>query len=93
MKLVTYLENGAETVGALTRDGTAVFPLPVPDMNTLIETMSLSDLRSAAETAERAGCAPPSGGGCFVRPHPPPPAGYFMPRHELQRPRPGGRPL
>ncbi|WP_455582511.1 fumarylacetoacetate hydrolase family protein [Dysosmobacter sp.] len=59
MKLVTYLENGAETVGALTRDGTAVFPLPVPDMNTLIETMSLSDLRSAAETAERAGALRP----------------------------------
>lgn len=92
MKLVTYLENGAETVGALTRDGTAVFPLPVPDMNTLIETMSLSDLRSAAETAERAGALRPLA-EVDVRPHPPPPAGYFMPRHELQRPRPGGRPL
>ena len=51
MKLVTYRKDGAEAVGALTRDGTAILPLPAPDMNTLIETMSLDQIRSAAETA------------------------------------------
>ena len=44
MKLITYRQNGAEHVGALTEDGTGVLPLPVPDMNTLIETMTLTDL-------------------------------------------------
>ena len=53
MKLITYRQNGAEHVGALTEDGTGVLPLPVSDMNTLIETMTLTDLRSAAATAER----------------------------------------
>lgn len=53
MKLVTYRQNGAEHVGALTEDGTGVLPLPVPDMNTLIETMTLTDLRSAVAAAER----------------------------------------
>ena len=52
MKLVTYRENGAEQVGALTKDGTAILPLPVPDMNTLIETMTLSQLSSAVTAAE-----------------------------------------
>ena len=52
MKLVTYRENGAEKVGALTKDGTAILPLPVPDMNTLIETMTLSQLSSAVTAAE-----------------------------------------
>ena len=59
MKLVTYRRNGAEAVGVLTRDGTAILPLPVPDMNTLIETMSLTQVRAAAEAAEQAGPAIP----------------------------------
>ena len=53
MKLITYRQNGAEHVGALTEDGTGVLPLPVPDMNILIETMTLTDLRSAVSAAER----------------------------------------
>ena len=53
MKLITYRQNGAEHVGALTADGSGVLPLPVPDMNTLIETMTLTDLRSAVAAAER----------------------------------------
>ena len=53
MKLITYRQNGAEHVGALTEDGTGVLPLPVPDMNTLIETMTLTDLRSAVTAAAR----------------------------------------
>ena len=52
MKLITYRLRGAEHVGALTADGTAVAPLPYPDMNTLIETASLEELRSAAAAAE-----------------------------------------
>ena len=55
MKLVTYLENGTEKVGALTADGSAIVPLPVPDMNTLIETMPLSALSSAVTAAEDSG--------------------------------------
>ena len=57
MKLVTYRENGAEQVGALTKDGTAILPLPVPDMNTLIETMTLSQLSSAVTAAEGGGAS------------------------------------
>ena len=57
MKLVTYRENGAEKVGALTKDGTAILPLPVPDMNTLIETMTLSQLSSAVTAAEDSGAS------------------------------------
>ena len=53
MKLITYRQNGAEHVGALTEDGTGVLPLPVPDMNTLIETMTFEGLRSAVSAAER----------------------------------------
>ena len=53
MKLITYRQNGAEHVGALTADGGGVLPLPVPDMNTRIETMTLTDLRSAVASAER----------------------------------------
>ena len=53
MKLITYRQNGAEHVGALTADGTGVLPLPAADMNTLIETMTLTDLRSAVAAAER----------------------------------------
>ena len=57
MKLVTYRENGAEKVGALTKDGTAILPLPVPDMNTLIETLTLSQLSSAVTAAEGSGAS------------------------------------
>ena len=57
MKLVTYRENGAEKVGALTKDGTAIVPLSVPDMNTLIETMPLSALSSAVTAAEDSGAS------------------------------------
>ena len=53
MKLITYRQNGAEHVGALTADGGGVLPLPVPDMNTLIETMTFEGLRSAVAAAER----------------------------------------
>ena len=52
MKLITYRLRGAEHVGALTADGTAVAPLHYPDMNTLIETASLEELRSVAAAAE-----------------------------------------
>jgi 2-keto-4-pentenoate hydratase/2-oxohepta-3-ene-1,7-dioic acid hydratase in catechol pathway len=55
MKLVTYRFENTQRVGVLTQDETAVLPLDYPDMNTLIETASLSDLRSAASAAERAG--------------------------------------
>ena len=58
MKLVTYRLSGAEHVGALTADGKGVLPLPAADMNTLIETMTLPDLRSAAAAAERGGAVP-----------------------------------
>ena len=57
MKLVTYLETGTEKVGALTADGSAIVPLPVPDMNTLIETMTLSQLSSAVTAAEGSGAS------------------------------------
>ena len=57
MKLVTYRKDGAEYVGALTPDEASVVTLPVPDMNTLIETMTLSQVRDAAEAA--AGTAVP----------------------------------
>lgn len=52
MKLITYRLRGAEHVGVQTADGTAVAPLPYPDMNTLIETAFLEELRSAAAAAE-----------------------------------------
>ena len=55
MKLVTYRFENTQRVGVLNQDETAVLPLDYPDMNTLIETASLSDLRSAASAAERAG--------------------------------------
>ena len=58
MKLVTYRLSGAEHVGALTADGKGVLPLPAADMNTLIEPMTLADLRSAAAAAERGGAVP-----------------------------------
>ena len=53
MKLITYRQNGAEHVGALTEDGTGGLPLPAADMPTLTETMTLTDLRSAVAAAER----------------------------------------
>ena len=52
MKLITYRLHGAEHVGALTADGTAVAPLPYADMNILIETASLEELCAAAAAAE-----------------------------------------
>ena len=58
MKLVTYRLSGAEHVGALTADGKGVLPLPAADMNTLIQTRPLADLRSAAAAAERGGAVP-----------------------------------
>lgn len=59
MKLVTYRTNGVEAVGALTADQTAILPLPCPDMNTLIETMTLSDLHAAAAAAACSGASIP----------------------------------
>lgn len=53
MKLVTYLQNGAEWVGLLTPDGASVRPLPCRDMNTLIESGDLANI------AARAGAAVP----------------------------------
>ena len=50
MKLVTYLQNGMERVGLLSGDGSAVRPLPCPDMNTLIESGDLG--RIAAQAGE-----------------------------------------
>lgn len=51
MKLVTYLHNGKEAVGVLSEDGTAVHPLPFPDMNALIEAPR-EQLLAAAEAAK-----------------------------------------
>lgn len=59
MKLITYRQDGAERVGALTADGAAVLPLPCPDMNALIETMTLPDLLCAAQAAQSAGASVP----------------------------------
>ena len=53
MKLVTYLHNGKEAVGVLSEDGTAVHPLPFPDMNVLIEAPR-EQLLAAAEAAKGA---------------------------------------
>ena len=47
MKLITYRKDGAEHVGALTPDKASVVTLPVPDMNTLIEPLPLSQARAA----------------------------------------------
>lgn len=55
MKLITYCFENVQHVGVLTQDETAVMPLDYPDMNTLIETASTADLRSAASAAERSG--------------------------------------
>ena len=53
MKLVTYLYDGKEAVGALDADGTAVRFLPFTDMNTLIEAPR-EQLLAAAEAAQDA---------------------------------------
>ena len=53
MKLVTYLHNGKEAVGVLSEDGTAVHPLPFPDMNALLEAPR-EQLLAAAEAAKGA---------------------------------------
>ena len=58
MKLVTYLYDGKEAVGALDADGTAVRFLPFTDMNTLVETLdgtfalmgAMKELKNAIET-------------------------------------------
>ena len=42
MKLVTFLQDGRESVGVLTADETAVRPLPFANMNTLIEADMIS---------------------------------------------------
>ena len=52
MKLITYRYDGAEHVGVLTADETAVLPVPCADMNTLIETMTLDQVAAAAEGTE-----------------------------------------
>ena len=59
MKLVAYRFENTQRVGVLTQDETAVLPLDYSDMNTLIETASPADLRSAASAAERAGVRVP----------------------------------
>ena len=59
MKRVTYRFENTQRVGVLTQDETAVLPLDYSDMNTLIETASPADLRSAASAAERAGVRVP----------------------------------
>ena len=59
MKLVTYRFENTQRVGVLTQDETAVLPLDYSHMNTLIETASPPDLRSAASAAERAGVRVP----------------------------------
>ena len=53
MKLVTYLQDDRQLVGVLSADGAAIFPLPYPDMNTLIETASSAELLAASQTAEQ----------------------------------------
>ncbi len=49
MKLITFLYHGKETVGILTEGGAAA--LPFPDMNTLIESASFEELRTALPAA------------------------------------------
>lgn len=57
MKLVTYLENGAEKVGALTADESGILPLPCVDMHEAIET-PLEQLAAAAAAATPIPMAP-----------------------------------
>ena len=53
MKLITYLDRGAERVGVLTADGSAVRPLDFPDMLSLIEA-SAEQRQAAVEAAGEA---------------------------------------
>ena len=57
MKLITYRHEGAEHVGVLTAAEDAVLPLSCPDMNSLIESMTIADVLSAAKAAESAGAS------------------------------------
>ena len=59
MKLVTYLQDDRQLVGVLSADGASIFPLPYPDMNTLIETASSAELLAASQTAEQSGVSVP----------------------------------
>ena len=59
MKLITYRFRDAEHVGVLTGDGAHVAPLPFADMNVLIDSASLSQLRTLAAQAEEAGAVIP----------------------------------
>lgn len=59
MKLITYRVRDAEHVGVLTGDGAHVAPLPFADMNALIDSASLSQLRTLAAQAEEAGAVIP----------------------------------
>ena len=51
MKLVTYIHNSKTYVGALSTDGHWVKQLPWVDMNTLIDTATMDEVRTAAEAA------------------------------------------
>lgn len=72
MKLVTYLQSGTERTGFLSPDGSAVYPLPYSDMNTLIETASPDRLRLAAREAEEHGTAVPLESVALLAPIPRP---------------------
>lgn len=52
MRLVTYKEDEREKVGVLSADGAAVYPLPYPDMQAVIET-PWEELSAAAGRAEQ----------------------------------------
>lgn len=51
MKLVTYLENHVEKVGALTAVGNSILPLPWSDMHTLIQA-SRKELDAAVKASD-----------------------------------------
>lgn len=68
MKLVTYLNNGAERVGALTAAGDGLLPLPYSHMQALIEAPR-EELRAAVEAA---GVALPLSGVTLCAPIPRP---------------------
>ena len=91
MKLLTYRLGGRQAVGTLTGDGKTVLSLPYPDMNTLIETASLSDLRSAADAAERTGASVPLDAVELLAPIPRPRQDIICLPHEMRiRPHGGG---
>lgn len=52
MRLITYVENKEERTGVLSADGTGVYSLPYPDMQTVIET-PWEELTAAARRAEK----------------------------------------